>query len=510
MPVGDGAACNDGDGCTLADACKSGACVGTAKTCDDANPCTLDSCAAGVCKTAPAFDGQACADDGNACTEDVCVAGACGHPAVPNGLACAADANVCTKDVCVNGACGHPAVDDGLPCTDDGNSCTYDQCKAGTCSHVTNDPAPVTAGQCFPVKELKANTGRVVGAWTDCGVADQFDYSCAGPNCSHTGAISNWACADPAFYYMGANTGYEYAYVFVAPADGVCTFLEYEEGVKVQGNLFGVIDWFILAGGGQCDASECLAYVWENKKGDAICGGGQKTCSYKDFPVTAGQLFYLVADIYDGTTTGGHQSYKFPAGWTIEVQCKTGSALLLNEDFSDAVCSGCTASTTGAAACQNFGWHYIGGFGPTTQSYYLGDLKNNSLAGYDCGAQTASLQFPAVTLPPTATSCTLSFDLFSDLAAGDNGSCTNDTLAVRVAPNGGAPVAVPGATCAADTASSNPIGFETAPVVTSMRYDITTWKGASVKLDLLWTANATNNAALGLVIDNVVIRCDTP
>ena len=75
-------------------------------SCDDANPCTTDSCDP---LTGCKFQNNtlACTDDGNLCTNDVCSAGACTHP--NNTLSCADDSNSCTNDVCSAGVCTHPS-----------------------------------------------------------------------------------------------------------------------------------------------------------------------------------------------------------------------------------------------------------------------------------------------------------------------------------------------------------------------------------------------------------------
>jgi hypothetical protein len=75
-------------------------------SCDDANPCTTDSCDP---LTGCHFQNNtlACADDGNPCTNDVCSAGACTHP--NNTLSCSDDNDSCTTDVCSAGACTHPS-----------------------------------------------------------------------------------------------------------------------------------------------------------------------------------------------------------------------------------------------------------------------------------------------------------------------------------------------------------------------------------------------------------------
>lgn len=111
----EGATCSDVDACTLNEVCDvSGACTGGALlSCDDGNPCTIDSCdAAFGCVNAPA-EGAAC-DDGDVCTQsEACdVSGACagGSP-----LSCD-DGNPCTIDSCdaASGCVSFPA--DGAPC----------------------------------------------------------------------------------------------------------------------------------------------------------------------------------------------------------------------------------------------------------------------------------------------------------------------------------------------------------------------------------------------------------
>jgi hypothetical protein len=81
----DGTGCDDGNGCTQGDTCQAGRCTG-----GDPRICTaLDQChdrgtcdpATGTCSTPTKADGTLC-DDGDGCTEaDVCVEGICvGNP----------------------------------------------------------------------------------------------------------------------------------------------------------------------------------------------------------------------------------------------------------------------------------------------------------------------------------------------------------------------------------------------------------------------------------------------
>lgn len=73
-------ACDDGDPCTLDDACLVGACGGVPKTCDDENLCTDDSCnpQTGVCEfDAASLNDTACDDDNASTLASACTAGAC-------------------------------------------------------------------------------------------------------------------------------------------------------------------------------------------------------------------------------------------------------------------------------------------------------------------------------------------------------------------------------------------------------------------------------------------------
>lgn len=67
-----GAACEDGDGCTLADECDgNGTCV-SGEICPNENPCAVGSCDGSQCSFFPVADGTMC--DG---ATDLCCGGAC-------------------------------------------------------------------------------------------------------------------------------------------------------------------------------------------------------------------------------------------------------------------------------------------------------------------------------------------------------------------------------------------------------------------------------------------------
>ncbi len=197
QPIADGTACDDGLYCTLSDRCQAGACIGSARDCDDDDACTADDCdedgdacshvnqpnpgaegppGAGNCQNLAdddcdgltdledpeCYDCQAASecDDNNQCTSDDCNWGVCEHTLLPDGTGCDDGAWCTTADSCQAAACGGAPRDcsslddachsgtcdeqvdacivaekpDDTPC-DDGLFCTLDDvCAAGVCT----------------------------------------------------------------------------------------------------------------------------------------------------------------------------------------------------------------------------------------------------------------------------------------------------------------------------------------------------------------------------------------
>jgi hypothetical protein len=156
-----GTACSDANGCTQADTCQAGACVGgnpvtctASDQCHDAGVCNP---ASGVCSNPARPDGTACSD-ANACTQaDVCVMGACmgGNPVVCMASDQCHDVGVCDP---ASGVCSNPARPDGTACSD-ANACTQaDVCETGAC--VGGNPVVCTASdQCHDVGVCDVGTG---------------------------------------------------------------------------------------------------------------------------------------------------------------------------------------------------------------------------------------------------------------------------------------------------------------------------------------------------------------
>ena len=228
--VPNAAPCSDNSSCTEGDACKVGVCTaGSAKNCDDGNPCTTDLCdpnkgCIGVSNADSCSDGNVCTEndgcfggkcqagkfkvcaDGNPCTDDACDPGS-GCAYAPNSSTCN-DNDACTLvDACKAGACiGSNAAncDDGNPCTDDscdkvssckhlavggtcsdGNVCTVnDACAAGLCvpgaPKTCDDGLPCTTDSCDPLKGCAAaNNSLPCDDGNGCTVGD----ACLGGGC---------------------------------------------------------------------------------------------------------------------------------------------------------------------------------------------------------------------------------------------------------------------------------------------------------------------------------------
>jgi hypothetical protein len=241
LPGPDFEDCDDGDSCTGPDVCSKGRCVGGPLDCDDSNPCTVDSCEAGLaCVHTPAAGS---CSDGDACTEgDTCADGACvpGTPICPcteqadclqyeDGDLCNGSLNceggkfcfvgpstVVTCEVsaasagCATAACGPSTgacaetlatngtpCDDGDPCTvvstcqtgvcagasascNDGNPCTDDACDPTTgCTHVANT-LPCDDGNACTEGDACVDSVCKPGAWMSC---DDSDACTVGERC---------------------------------------------------------------------------------------------------------------------------------------------------------------------------------------------------------------------------------------------------------------------------------------------------------------------------------------
>jgi len=142
-------------------------CGGCSISCDDGNPCTVDTCVAGACVHTPVD----CSKFTNACNVGVCSGGTCSAQPTNEGGACLSGDLCTTDDTCASGVCvPGPAVD-----CDDGDVCTADSCDAtsGACINAKID------GCCHDNTECPENLVCV-----DNVCVDNPNPECAGANCS--------------------------------------------------------------------------------------------------------------------------------------------------------------------------------------------------------------------------------------------------------------------------------------------------------------------------------------
>ncbi len=152
----DGTACSsDFNDCTQ-DICQAGACThpgepaGTACGDPTVTDCDNEDTCDGVdtCLSNPQPDGVECTPDANDCTDDICAAGLCTHPNEAFGTLCGdpTDTDCDNPDSCDgNGACLDNFEPDDTGCTPDTNDCTDDVCASGLCEH-PNEPLGTFCG----------------------------------------------------------------------------------------------------------------------------------------------------------------------------------------------------------------------------------------------------------------------------------------------------------------------------------------------------------------------------
>ena len=211
LAVLDGVACSDGDGCTANDVCKSGVCTGgpivicqddnnactselctggkcsstnlTGTACEDGNLCTgPDACSVGQCKSGPLVT----CEDNNPCTADSCAAGNCAHVAAQ---APCSDSDDCTVgDHCVNKIC----VGGGPTCPDDGKPCDKETCVSGTCGKVFLDYAACEDGKACTTADF------CLGGICNSGNSTCTDFlDCTTDSCTPSGCVNQKLTGGP-------------------------------------------------------------------------------------------------------------------------------------------------------------------------------------------------------------------------------------------------------------------------------------------------------------------------
>ncbi len=191
----------DGSACTVGDACKEGVCLpGTATTCDDNSPCTVDNCdkSSGKCVyNAKPKEGAKCDADGSACTvEDACKGGKC----APGAAKLCKDGNVCTDDSCApKSGCQFKA--NTAACSDDDACTSGDKCKSASCvagvKKKCDDSETCTHDKC-DAKTGSCGVDPILTQWLNGTACDDGDVCTEKDSCKDQKCVPGKAksCAD--------------------------------------------------------------------------------------------------------------------------------------------------------------------------------------------------------------------------------------------------------------------------------------------------------------------------
>jgi hypothetical protein len=257
-----------------------GATCAAVADCNDANPCTLDDCTAGLCEHRPAGAGLACgsAAENDCSLPDTCDgAGRC----VPNDVAldtpCGTSANACSAEACDGaGACVPRALPADTPCGVS-NGCGQPTCSGtGTC--VPHDAANGSAcpggscsvGACVQGQRVGCPQAVVSSVpfetnWNSAGLPDLFDGTCEGNNTP------------------------DYAVLFVVPAAGRYRF-----------DATGSPDSVVTVASGACSAGNATQIGCD----DDVAAGNR--ASRLEVTLTAGQTVTIyVSEFEDGNSGRG-------------------------------------------------------------------------------------------------------------------------------------------------------------------------------------------------------------
>ncbi len=369
--------CDDLDPCTANDFCKDGECLGgPAPGCDDLNPCTAEFCQEGKGCIYAQLDDAEC-DDGNACTVgDACWLGVC----VPGAdtVVCQ-DFNSCTDDVCdPDVGCIYP-LNDYECCikgTDinfcaDGDPCTVDGCNVdtGACVYLPNEGACTDQNAC--TENDSCSEGLCQGQPVDC----DDDNPCTDDFCLETiGCIHNpvnAACDDASVCTLndwcdeGKCVGTKLNCNDYNPCtDDVC---DPESGCLNQFNDAQCEDFDLCTGGDQCVEGQCEGVPKE-------CNDGNEcTNDYCDPAVGCQNLFNSQPCDDGDECTAGEQcdGGACVAGEVICVSC--------DYEFSDAV-NRLTEMAISTDASEGNALDLNGDGSPDNSMAGIGGLANSALA----------------------------------------------------------------------------------------------------------------------------------
>ncbi|HZS36116.1 MAG TPA: hypothetical protein VFF06_04790 [Polyangia bacterium] len=464
-PLGDGTACQTSL-CTVGQTCSGGACTGgSARSCDDANPCTDDSCSPTLgCQHAN--DDANVPSDGKSCTVDKCAGGVASHTpsnaACDDGLWCTgvevcdpsgagADANGCrhtnvpqppsgagpcrTVGACSEATHSFPLTPKGAGTTcDDGLSCTTgDQCDGTGACKGTAQPSCVAGGTCSGTTPLLSTIdvpyGDLQGTMTLAGAALPASYT------DYTGGD---------FYLIAKDTGVRhyiggFRYNYQAPGNYVLASNTYSArlvtGVydlvysrncspttscfdNVDSSLGPMVNGYrrlmtnVVIGPGLNQLN--IDVPETNLSGTMTLAGGALPATYTDY--TGGDFYMIAKDTGVSHYIGGFRyNYQSPGNYVLA--SNTYSARLLPGNYDLVYSRNCSATTS----CFN---NVDSSLGPMVNGYRL-ITANVSISG---ASQTLNIDVPETNLTGTMTLAGGALPaIYTDYTGGDFYMIAKDT-----------------------------------------------------------------------------------
>ncbi len=449
----DGTSCDaDGNGCTVGDSCKGGACI-AGPTLDCSSATSSDGCQIGTCQSlgatqntctaVPATAGTNCNADSNGCTSgDKCNAvGACVAGPV---IDCAVDPAFCVTGVCKSTGvtsytcAGGVAKTDGTACNGDNSGCTLDTCKGGKC-------VIGSAPDCSSVAD-KCDTGV-------CKVSDATSYTCvAAPiTCDDGNVCTTDACQLPGGCVFTANT-------LPCTDNNVCTLSDVCANGKCTGGTSAVCN----------DKNACTADSCDSVKG---CINAVLTCDDGD-PCSVDSCDPIKGCLHSPLAS-----------------CVTVGVPYV-EPFN---CGGAKGWTLGQSAESGLGWAVDGT--PASPGYLSPSCSLNFNNGVDfqCTSPVdVAATSPVINTASLPAGTHLAMRFFSN---GAYEVSTWDKLSVEITTDSGATW-----TELLDVAAPASLAW------TLQTLDLTTYVGKALQIRFrFWTVDCVNNDTVGGFIDDFAV-----
>ncbi|RJS22450.1 hypothetical protein DRW03_14115 [Corallococcus sp. H22C18031201] len=302
-PQDDGASCNPSSRCQEHGRCQAGVCAGTPRSCDDDNPCTVDSCSptrgcvntdvvcpasSNPCKVGVCNRNRGCveadAEDFQPCGSvdckhaNVCFSGTCKSVPTPEGFLCAPATACQGEGHCASGECARPDAGDLTP--------TFSQVLGGVPVAEDGGPVLLSQGTALLASLCDADAGCRLVSYTSQGLLRfEAPYPDGGPRtlvASSDGGVLVRAPEALESYALSAGGVRQWAAALSAlsPEDAGLEGWRAETGagqvaLTPEGNILAYVTWTAPEeDGGLPTASRVARLVWLNADGGTVLRAG--------------------------------------------------------------------------------------------------------------------------------------------------------------------------------------------------------------------------------------------